>query len=322
MPGIPTTPLVAELPLWYPLDFEVDAEALLTELSGSTGATWLPQGRATPAQHLERRDSDDWAVLPLRAPQGSLARTDPGLSGEAYADTEVLGELPCFRDVLRRLPCEIMAARLMRLRPGAHVDMHIDRFFGFDYGKVRLHIPIVTSERAVMVFCDNEVHWNAGTLWYGDFSSLHTVRNDSREDRIHLVLDCVLSDGLIALFGNWPPPRWLRSRTPITAAPPTPVGLARRYSVAQRALDWTQSEDKALDEAIPFEIMITPDQRLVMRLPSGVDAVLHPVGEAEYRVGCMPEEISVRFDGDSATVVRRAGSSTRTWQATFLDGPR
>jgi len=323
MSGMSDLPPAADSPAWCPLDFEVNAEALRAELSWLDGsAAWLPQARATPAQRIQRRASDDWAVIALRAPQGSAERTDPGLPGEEYAATEVLGSLPHFRDLLRRLPCEIMAARLMRLRPGTQVDTHIDRFFGFGYGKVRLHVPVVTSERAVMVFEGNDVHWPVGTLWYGDFSALHTVRNDSGEDRIHLVLDCVLSHPLVALFRNWRvPPGWLRSRTPIGTAASIPVGLTRRYCVSRRALDWTQSEDAALDESVRFDITVAPDGHLVMRLPSGVHAVLRPLGDAEYRVGRMPEEITVRFDGDAAAVIRRAGASIRPWSATLIDGP-
>jgi hypothetical protein len=320
MPGLSASPHVADLPPWCSLNFPVDPEALRTELLNAS-ATWSPQARATPAQRIERRGADDWAVISLRAPQGSAARTDPGLPGEEYGDTEALGRLPHFSDLLQRLPCEIMAARLMRLQPGADVGVHIDRFFGFSYGKVRLHVPVVTSERAFMVFGGNDVHWHPGTLWYGDFSALHTVRNDSREDRIHLVVDCVLSDALIALFGDWAQPfQWLRSRTPMTMAPPISVRLTRRYSVARRALDWTQSEGAALDEAVFFDITLTADRCLAMRLPSGVEALLRPVSETEYRVGRMPEEITVRFDGDASAVIRRARSSIRTWQATPFDG--
>lgn len=315
------TQCVPDFPLWCSLDFGVDAEALRTELALVDGGTrWLPQARATPAQRIERRGTDDWAVVPLRAPQGSAARTDPGLPGEEYANTPILGTMPCFEDLLRRLPCEIMAARLMRLRPDTRVDVHIDRFFGFSYGKVRLHVPIVTSERTVMVFGDSNVHWQPGTLWYGDFSVLHTVRNDGHEDRIHLVLDCVLSNDLVALFRMAErPSHWLRSRTPLKMASPLPGGLTRRYSVSRCALDWTQSDDVALDEEVCFAVSTGPDQCLTMRLPNGVDSVLRPVSEAEYRVGCMPEEITVRVAGETAAIIRRAGSSIRTWQARLFN---
>ena len=262
----------------------------------------------------------------LRAPLGSATRTDPGLPGEEYAATEILRELPAFRDHLERLPCEIMAARLMRLRPGAKVKEHVDRFLGFDYGKVRLHIPVVTSERAVMVFEDCDAHWDVGTLWYGDFSKTHAVRNDCCDDRTHLVIDCVLNDDLAALFGNGTrPARWLHSRTPMRVATPGPIGLIHRYSVTRSALDWTEAfdwtkgGDKGIEDEVAFEIAILSDQQLVMRLPSGVDATLHPVSEVEYRLGRMPEEITVRFDGHTAAVVRRVGSNMRSWQAVLLD---
>lgn len=318
MLGSSITAAIGGMPLWCPLDFEVNTDALAAEL-GWLGErlNWLPQAAATTAQRLEPRESDDWAVLPLRAPQGLANRTDPGLPGEEYAATGLLDSLPGFGEILRRMPCEIMAARLMRLRPGTHIDRHVDRFFGFDYGKVRLHVPVITSERTVMVFGDDEVHWHADALWYGDFSTPHTVRNDGRNDRIHLVLDCVLSQDLVALFRTWSQSLgWLRSRTPLAVAAPGPVGLARRYSVARRALDWTQSTDAALDEAVLFEISILADNHLAMRLPTGVDAVLHPVGDTEYRVGRMPEEITVRFDGDSAAVIRRVGLSIHSYEAT------
>lgn len=76
-------------------------------------------------------------------------------------------------------------ARLMRMKPKTCLTYHKDD------SSMRLHIPIVTNEGCF--FINNEIvgkMHDTGRLYLYDVKSKHTAVNASREDRIHLVVNC------------------------------------------------------------------------------------------------------------------------------------
>jgi hypothetical protein len=63
-----------------------------------------------------------------------------------------------------------------------------------------LHIPIVTHPDVIFVIDGQRVLWNPGELWYGDFSKVHSVKNDSPIVRVHMVIDVQINDFVLSLF--------------------------------------------------------------------------------------------------------------------------
>jgi Aspartyl/Asparaginyl beta-hydroxylase len=76
-------------------------------------------------------------------------------------------------------------ARLMRMKPKSCLTYHRDD------SSVRLHIPIVTNEGCFFINNDivGKMH-KPGVVYLFDVASKHTAVNASREDRIHLVINC------------------------------------------------------------------------------------------------------------------------------------
>ena len=316
---------------WCTLDYPIDHPALLADLDTAERFAWEVQATAGSDQHVRKRTRQDWLVLPIVSPNGDADRTDPGLPGEEYAPVEMVRSLPAIAALIANLPCELMAVRLLRLRQHAQVRMHVDSYFGFHYGKVRLHVPLATTSEARMIFGNDSVHWKAGRLWYGDFAGLHTVRNNAAEDRVHLVLDCVLSEDLLAAFPpDHCPAEVLISRPPRAASQLRWPPGQWRFNVARRALDWSgvdtaevrallQSplDTSQLDEAVTVTLCIGPGEGdVALRLPSGVLARLHPVTDEECRVGGMPEETLVVLEDRRMRIVRRVGTSRTTYPCT------
>ncbi|HRW40326.1 MAG TPA: aspartyl/asparaginyl beta-hydroxylase domain-containing protein [Microthrixaceae bacterium] len=293
-------------PLPRRLDMPIDFDPLLEDLHRLAGLGWRRQATARTDQVIAPREDDDWSVVPLVAPLGDMSRTDPGLLGEEYSETPVLAELPALRELLRRVPGERMATRLMRLRPHAQVDEHVDPYFGLSYGKVRLHVPLITNPDALMWFGQQSEHWSAGHLWYGDFSTPHRVSNEGRQDRIHLVLDTVLTPELLDLFVPEQRAVALLSR-PLRASAhdalsaPLPTGRWEMTAPAS-AFDYSGTADA--DEETTLDLSVT-ESDVRLRLPNGVAARLRQVGPREYRVGRMPEEITVVLSPGLGKVVRR-----------------
>jgi hypothetical protein len=142
-----------------------------------------------------------WVGLSLRSQGGKFTRTDPGGPGlDDFKNTSLLELTPYLAEVLRNLNTPIRSARLLRLPPGGVIGEHRDTYHGFEYGQLRLHAPITTNGGIENIIRGQRLKWLPGELWYGDFGSLHSVRNEGETDRVHLVIDVLITPSVIQLF--------------------------------------------------------------------------------------------------------------------------
>jgi len=65
---------------------------------------------------------------------------------------------------------------------------------------LRLHLPILTHPDVAFTIEGQRMNWKAGELWYGDFSRVHSVKNDSQIVRVHMVIDVQINDFVLSLF--------------------------------------------------------------------------------------------------------------------------
>lgn len=146
-----------------------------------------------------------WSAMALRAPAGAthpimMIYSDP--SATHFVDTPLLAQAPYFRELLASFECTLLAARLMRLAPGSTIKEHRDADLAFEYGVVRLHIPIVTNPQVGFWLNGRRVVMEPGTLWYLRLADPHRVVNDGASDRVHLVIDAVVNEWVTALFAD------------------------------------------------------------------------------------------------------------------------
>ncbi len=139
-----------------------------------------------------------WRGITLRSFKGNLKPFSVIYQGEGE-NTEVMQYCPYFQEMFEHFPCPINTARLLFLPPKKIIGKHRD-YFSINTGLVRLHIPIVTHEKVIFKIGEHIMRWKAGELWFGDFSHIHSVENQSDITRVHLVLDCTMSEALLALF--------------------------------------------------------------------------------------------------------------------------
>jgi len=144
--------------------------------------------------------SGEWRGISLRSMAGEQAASPsfPGLSG--YAPTEALKRAPYFAQILEELPCPKQVVRLMTLPPGGEIRSHFDLHTNFQFGLVRLHVPIETNPDVRFEIGGQPCRWKEGELWYGDFSTSHSVKNEGSVRRVHMVIDVEISDELLAWF--------------------------------------------------------------------------------------------------------------------------
>ena len=142
----------------------------------------------------------EWTGIALHAIGGrdSVFPSSPGL--DQYRETENLRRTPYFKSVLDDLKCPKEVVRILFLPPGGHIKNHFDFHTSFQFGLLRLHVPIVTHPDVTFIIDGERVTMGVGELWYGDFSKVHSVKNDSPVVRVHMVIDVQINDFLLGLF--------------------------------------------------------------------------------------------------------------------------
>jgi aspartyl/asparaginyl beta-hydroxylase len=142
----------------------------------------------------------EWTGIALYSMGGkeSVFPSSPGM--DRYQETEQLRRAPYFKQILDELECPKEVVRILFLPPAGHIKDHFDFHTSFQFGLLRLHIPIVTHPDVAFIIDGQRMNWKAGELWYGDFSRVHSVQNDSQIVRIHMVIDVQINDFLLGLF--------------------------------------------------------------------------------------------------------------------------
>lgn len=147
--------------------------------------------------------SGQWTSIALRSQNGEMNNIFALPQGDAhYKDTELLQECGYFKEIIDSFECEKESIRLLNLKPGSVIKEHTDYNLGYEDGIFRIHIPITTNENVHFFIDSKEVKMLPGEGWYGNFNLPHSVRNDGKTDRIHLVMDCIRNDWSDALFAE------------------------------------------------------------------------------------------------------------------------
>jgi uncharacterized protein (TIGR03032 family) len=158
-----------------PLDF--DAEALLAEVEAVPEAAWRPHPQGNPGN----------SALPLIAVGGD---PENDATRGRMAPTKYLADMEYLRQVLASFGTVLGRARLMRLDGNTEATLHVDTNY-YWAERVRIHVPILTSE-AISFHCgDRSLHMPAGQSWIFDAWRPHNVLNPTEARRIHLVADTV-----------------------------------------------------------------------------------------------------------------------------------
>jgi hypothetical protein len=175
------------------LPFSFDAGLLKKDLLNFQATDWVPHFNV---HYYE----GDWSGVALRAPQGAAAGGIFPAPNALYVDTQMLARCAYVPEVLSAFKCELESARFLRLAAGSNIREHRDYQLSFEDGAVRIHIPMLTNPGVEFYLDGRRVEMREGEAWYLNFNLKHRVYNGGADDRVHLVLDCVLNDWLRAFF--------------------------------------------------------------------------------------------------------------------------
>ena len=186
MPDHTTDPVAIRLPRTYDVDRLVNDLQILRDVKSA------PQ----PGPY----HAGEWTGIALHS-MGGKDSVFPSAAGmDRYEDTENLRRTPYFKQILDELACPKEVVRILFLPPGGYIKDHFDFHTSFQFGLLRLHIPVITDPNVHFIIDGERMDWKPGELWYGDFSKVHSVKNDSQIVRVHIVIDVQINDFLLSLF--------------------------------------------------------------------------------------------------------------------------
>lgn len=200
-----------------------DADRLAGEVAAMPASAWRPHPQGYPGND----------ALPLVTTNG-----DPSSDARdgAMGPTPQLLASPYLLQVMASLGATWGRSRLMRLSGDAEVAAHVDTDY-YWREHMRVHVPIVTQPTVRFRCGGEEVNMAPGECWIFDTWSVHSVHNDAKRSRIHLVADTVGGDGLLTLMENGrssgeSKPGWSPRRAPTHEGPPPRLAYESRNAPA------------------------------------------------------------------------------------------
>ncbi|MBT8422151.1 MAG: aspartyl/asparaginyl beta-hydroxylase domain-containing protein [Gammaproteobacteria bacterium] len=178
--------LTAQLDGSYPVEpLQAELAAILAEYS--------------PQQQFGQYHVGGWSGVALHAVDGNPLE-DQDFPDATYAKTPALELAPTMEQIIDSFPCTKRRVRLLELEPGRKVFWHRDFWHSVDSTQLRVHVPIITNEEVGFQISHQDCPWQAGELWYGDFTFPHRVQNGGDRGRVHLVIDLEVNDKVLALL--------------------------------------------------------------------------------------------------------------------------
>lgn len=159
---------------FYRLPLRFDVARMQQEISQFAEQQWLP--------HHEGFKGN--LAIPLISVNGQINNDFKG----PMQTTEALEKCQYLQQVIASFGEVFGRSRLMALEPGCEVPLHSDINYHW-YKRVRIHIPIITTDDVIFHCGDKQVNMQQGECWIFDSWKNHKVVNHSNKRRVHLVID-------------------------------------------------------------------------------------------------------------------------------------
>jgi hypothetical protein len=179
-------------PVQHRLPMTFDPDRLLDDLMALRDHQRQPQ----PGPY----HNGEWTGISLHSAGGQPGAAPSFPSLKEYTFTPAIDRTPYFKEILSSLPFRLQVVRILSLPPGGRIGEHFDFFSNFQFGLVRLHVPIVTHPDVEFLIEGERCRWREGEFWYGDFSKPHSVSNGSDVTRVHLVIDSEINEPFLSML--------------------------------------------------------------------------------------------------------------------------
>lgn len=159
---------------FYQLPLQFDLEQMQQEIAQFADSEWVP--------HHENFKGN--SAIPLISVNGEFNNDFKGI----MLPTSALLRCEYLQQVIASFGEVVGRTRLMKLDAGCEVPLHSDINYHW-YKRVRVHIPITTTDTVIFQCANKRIHMAAGDCWIFDSWEFHKVENNSNQSRVHLVID-------------------------------------------------------------------------------------------------------------------------------------
>lgn len=163
--------------------FHFNEKKLIDDLTSILDNNWIP--------HFNTYGyNGNWKAISLYAKDGDASNIF-ALPNEVsqIKETTILKKCTYFKKIIDSFKFPILSARILKLEAGAEIKPHKDHELGYEDDCFRLHIPITTNKDVQFVLDNNKLIMLPGECWYTNVNYTHSVANNGKEDRVHLVID-------------------------------------------------------------------------------------------------------------------------------------
>lgn len=190
------------------LPFLFDEKKLVQDLSLIYNKKWVPHFNTSGY-------TGDWKAISLYAENGKETNIFAFSNSDAkLLETPLLKKCLYFKKVIKSFKSPILSARLLRLGVGAEIKPHRDHELGYENDNFRLHIPIITNKEVKFILDETNLKMLPGQCWYTNVNYIHSVRNEGKSDRVHLVIDFERNEWSDNLFFSLAPKNSFKAQNP------------------------------------------------------------------------------------------------------------
>ena len=152
-------------------------------------------------------ETHGWEAIPLHTIdgiEGNKGTIPKNIDNNIFKPNNTLLKCKYFQEILDELNTEIYLVRIMKLKTGGYIAPHIDKYINDKDKIIRCQIPILTSKEVDFYFGNKKYYLESGNLYFLNVGEVeHYVRNNSKIDRITLVIDLKPSSSIKKII-NYP----------------------------------------------------------------------------------------------------------------------
>lgn len=156
------------------------------EIERLTALSLSKRALSTPTHATGKYASNLWSFIPLVKENSSEIP-----EGVRTSDVE---------KVISFFKTDINMAVFYYLEPGGVLHPHRDLTGAKLNDRIRFHIPLQTNDQVFFNVAGERLIMAPGTLWALDTSYVHSVRNDGKEVRVHIVIECEVNSWVKSLL--------------------------------------------------------------------------------------------------------------------------
>lgn len=147
----------------------------------------------------------EWKSLALYTPDGDANNPQVDNISTSITATPAMRNCHYFKEVIDVFKAPLLSVRLLRLASGSIIKPHKDYRLGYEDDNFRIHIPITTNRDVSFILDGHKLTMNPGECWYTNVNFTHSVSNDGKTDRVHLVIDLERNDWSDQIFFSLAP---------------------------------------------------------------------------------------------------------------------